>query len=213
MSFPEGDAGILFGRALGRLDLDRLAALIASGADVNRRMAFGNTSLHCVLTKGLTQLTARLQNMECIESSCDVIEESLMGSGFDNIEERRVAAVRMLINAGADVNAQNQHFRTPLFIAAARGQVEIVRMLVENGAIINSAAQPGDTPLRAAFTSNRRETCAMLVELGANPDEISDCAGDFKPFLTAIAEHRRLRDGFSRPCRRRDGFDGLSGGL
>ena len=45
--------------------------------------------------------------------------------------------VRALIDAGADVNVQNQFNETPLHYAAKAGSAEVVRALIDAGADVN----------------------------------------------------------------------------
>ena len=52
------------------------------------------------------------------------------------------AIVKMLIESGADVNAQGGIYGTALQIASERGSEAIVKMLIESGADVN--AQGGD---------------------------------------------------------------------
>ena len=84
-------------------------------------------------------------------------------------------SVRVLLEAGADINEVNEADFTALHGAAFRGLNEIVQILVENGADINARDFRGRTPFRLAEGSKQSfqfqvwpETAELLRELGAN---------------------------------------------
>lgn len=84
-------------------------------------------------------------------------------------------AVKVLLEAGADINAVNEADFTALHGAAYRGLNEIVQYLVEHGANINARDFRGRTPYRLAEGSKQSfqfqdwpETAELLKKLGAN---------------------------------------------
>lgn len=86
------------------------------------------------------------------------------------------AAVKLLLEAGADVNAVNEADFTALHGATFRGLNEVIVYLVEHGADINARDFRGRTPYRMAEGAKQStqfqawpETAELLKELGANP--------------------------------------------
>ncbi len=84
-------------------------------------------------------------------------------------------AVKILVEAGADVNAVNEGDFTALHGAAFRGLDEVIQYLVAHGADINARDFRGRTPYRLAEGSKQSfqfqawpETAEMLKQLGAN---------------------------------------------
>ena len=84
-------------------------------------------------------------------------------------------ATRMLLEAGAEINATNEADFTALHGAAFRGLNEVVEYLVANGADIDARDYRGRTPYRLAEGSKQSfqfqafpETAVLLAELGAN---------------------------------------------
>jgi len=76
--------------------------------------------------------------------------------------------VRVLVGAGADVNACGGVTRaTALHMAARRGYVEIARALLDCGAAIEARDRKGDTPLRRAMNCRRHTVVQLLKERGA----------------------------------------------
>lgn len=85
------------------------------------------------------------------------------------------AAVRVLIEAGADVNATNEADFTALHAATFRGWNEVVQYLVDHGANINARDYRGRTAYRMAEGTKQSfqfqawpETAALLQKLGAD---------------------------------------------
>jgi hemoglobin len=76
--------------------------------------------------------------------------------------------VRLLVRAGADVNACGGVTRaTPLHMAARRGFVETARALLDCGAAIEARDSKGDTPLQRAMNCRRHTVAQLLKERGA----------------------------------------------
>jgi ankyrin repeat protein len=55
--------------------------------------------------------------------------------------------VRLLINYGADVTAQDETHRTPLHLAAFSGSTKTVQLLIEHGADVTVQDRNKKTPL------------------------------------------------------------------
>ena len=80
-----------------------------------------------------------------------------------------VEAMRLLIDGGADVNAQNAFGSTALMWSVA--DPAKVRVLLDHGAQVNTAARSGRTALIiAAFTNPSAEVVRLLLAKGAKVD-------------------------------------------
>ncbi|CAG0902819.1 unnamed protein product, partial [Cyprideis torosa] len=80
---------------------------------------------------------------------------------------------RLLVNAGADVNARTANGKTPFLIAAQSNHVEILRLLAHSGADISLADANDWTPLHFATDRGHTSSVACLLEMGA-PVEAED---------------------------------------
>ncbi len=99
--------------------------------------------------------------------------------------------VKILLKAGANVNAKDKynltplplaaldHVRTgswlgwpggetPLHQAADRGHTEVVKILLKAGAKVNAKENRGNTPLHSAVSGGHAETVKILLVSGAN---------------------------------------------
>ncbi len=94
----------------------------------------------------------------------------------------QIEIVRVLIEAGADVNLRIIQSRTALMWAAQQGNEEMVQMLIKAGANVNAALKTGQTAIRWATDGNHGKVVDLLVEAGAkvgiqrkgNRNEVTD---------------------------------------
>ena len=80
------------------------------------------------------------------------------------VHEGHYDIVKFLINAGADVNVQEEHYYgvTPLIIASARGNLLIVHLLLQSGADVTIQDKEGYTAIDAAKVLQHQEILRVL---------------------------------------------------
>ena len=71
--------------------------------------------------------------------------------------------IQRLINRGADINAIDDAFWTPMHLACARGDLDLVKLLVTLGASLQGL-KGYDTPLHVAASRNRPAVVCYLLE-------------------------------------------------
>ena len=89
------------------------------------------------------------------------------------------AAVRALVDAGADVNAPQGDGMTALHWAAELGDAETVTVLIDADANLEAVTRLGAfTPLHVAAEVGQAATVKLLLEAGANPRAVSTLGGE-----------------------------------
>jgi ankyrin repeat protein len=85
--------------------------------------------------------------------------------------EKRLKVVRLLLQAGADVNSQEDDSgSTPLMETLRHGYMELVPVLLDAGADINAKKNNGVTPLMYAAQGGSPEAVRLLLGAGADID-------------------------------------------
>ena len=94
-------------------------------------------------------------------------------------------SLKLLINAGADVNYHDKrHRHTALIIAAKNEWLHHIQVLVEEGACMNIPDFKGNTPLFAAARTGNAKCVKLLLSNGAYVD-ITDYKSD-TPLFVAV---------------------------
>ena len=128
-----------------------LAALIEAGANTDRIMG---SAVACSGPESLQVL---------IEAGADI--ENALFAYAAPWDDSPSANIRLLLEAGVDVEARDDRGRTPLHVAAA-WHPEGIRSLLEAGADIDARDDRGRTPLHVAAAWNP-EGIRSLLEAGA----------------------------------------------
>jgi hypothetical protein len=98
-------------------------------------------------------------------------------------QARGVEVVRLLISAGADVNATSkEYFGPPLTFAAELGDADSIRALLDAGAKINGRSPDGETPLMKAARSGNPAAVQSLLHAGADVNARDDYGEDALKF-------------------------------
>ncbi len=129
-------------------------------------------------TSPLSTLTCKhIFHSECVDQwvaehrtcpICRKVQPTKHNDILEAVLDENLAAVTLLLNNDADIEAHNEHGDTSLHIAAIMGYTEIVTLLLDRGADIESQNDDGDTPLQAAALNGQAEVVALLLDRGAN---------------------------------------------
>jgi hypothetical protein len=83
-------------------------------------------------------------------------------------QARGAEVVKLLVSAGADVNATSKEYcGPPLNFAAELGDTDSIRALLDAGAKVNGRSPDGETPLMKAARSGNPEAVQALLHAGA----------------------------------------------
>uniref|UniRef100_A0A674P3G7 Euchromatic histone-lysine N-methyltransferase 2 n=1 Tax=Takifugu rubripes TaxID=31033 RepID=A0A674P3G7_TAKRU len=96
----------------------------------------------------------------------------------------------MLVQAGANVDAQDKDLRTPLVEAIINNHIEVARYLIQSGACVYHVEEDGYTGLHHAAKLGNLEIVNMLLETGQVDVNAQD-SGGWTPIIWA-AEHKHL---------------------
>ena len=75
--------------------------------------------------------------------------------------------VKLLIEKGADVNAQNSDGMTALMFEVNKGTIKIAKLLIEKGVDVNIKSNGGETALSIAGKRHRSDMVKLLEHAGA----------------------------------------------
>lgn len=164
------------------LDAESTAALIEAGADVEERDAIGrNSPLIAAAMLGDAAMTQVL-----LDAGADVngVTESFMTPirwastfrstmayiGVPNAsEEEYLENLRVLIDAGANVNVQHAEFRhTPLNMAIGGGNLATLDMLIAAGADLELQSGGRTSLMNSVSQSGQPGMAALLIAAGAD---------------------------------------------
>jgi len=96
----------------------------------------------------------------------------LLACGVRGVRSLKLA--KILVEAGANVNAATNQGDTSLLLACEAGQIKLAKMLVGARADVNAANSQKNTPLLAAFGAGKLKLAEMLVSEGANVESVRE---------------------------------------
>jgi WD40 repeat protein/formylglycine-generating enzyme required for sulfatase activity len=120
------------------------------------------------LTAGQQTPTMRQDNLEF---DFDVFGRSSSHALFKAIEGRDLAAVRRLLDEGADIESRNNSGATPLIKAAGLDNMELVTLLLDRGADVSARDTSGDSVIAPVIFAGKSELLELLLKRGASLGE------------------------------------------
>jgi uncharacterized protein len=176
--------------AIQTRDVDRVAALLAAGADPNKpgKSRYGRGA-------DIPPLEAAIDELQAFEAigpygpepagPIDLVvlllRHGARASGWgtsndedplwDAVRRNNIEAVRLLLTAGAEINLKDDEGRSPLRICVEKEYLEMARLLLLCGAskTINEAVAGGMTALGLAAYWLNVDMVRLLLAHGADP--------------------------------------------
>jgi ankyrin repeat protein len=187
--------------------------LLQHGADLNTRDSWGSLPIYgAVMTRNsamLEHLIARgaqpdlklAIDLNQLGAARQLLEQDSsrarmrFGTGLTllhdsaQVGDSRLAAMQLLLEFGARVNATTNWGATPLHLAAIHGNLRTIRLLLENGADTNAADERGRTPLMLAQGKGHSKCAALLG--GYASDSVQ---GEIGVTMTGVTDETDLID-------------------
>lgn len=135
--------------------------LFEHGVDVNAPLKYGSSAL--IRSAGLS-LGANLHSRGAAQGRNEAAIDT--AAVLDDCE----AAVRLVLDAGAEINAHDWYGKTALMSAGGGGCEGIVQMLLRRGANVNATGSRGGTALLSAASSGHASVVKLLLDAGADPE-------------------------------------------
>ena len=120
-------------------------------------------------TLGATKTILACWGVEGEEMAEDVVADEDVASQEDHLE-----IVRLLIDAGADLDKADDFGRTQLLVASENGYLEVVELLIKAGAKLDMVDVYGVTPLYSACQYGHFEVVELLIKAGADTDKATN---------------------------------------
>ena len=172
---------------LERADLHRQLMLNTVGIDTAD--ALGRSPLHWATIRGDVGAVDALLAHGASPISVDKEQQTPLHEVYQAPQSCQAECGRLLVNAGADVDAVDAWGRTPFRKAVRSESIShaFLEMLIKNGAQIDLKDMYSQTPLLKSISGNK-ETTRLLLEHGADT-EASDAYGNV-PILEAIYRNK-----------------------
>ncbi|KAF7196833.1 putative ankyrin repeat protein [Pseudocercospora fuligena] len=115
------------------------------------------------------------------------VQKGALLSALEHLREENMEVVQRLIDAGADVEAQDDYGERPRHFAACRGLTRAIEILHAAGADLEARRCDGWTGLHLAVTCGTLEARQKFIVLGANVDARNN--GGWTPLYYASGRH------------------------
>jgi ankyrin repeat protein len=109
-----------------------------AGADVNSTDAYGRTALHVVLERPIKNITVDIIRLLLERGANPTLMDNrgktALGWAARNMEAHTRKIIRMLVDAGADLNSSSTYEPEPIAVAVGYHNADAVKELIELGA-------------------------------------------------------------------------------
>lgn len=137
-------------------DHETVKLLIKAKADVNIRNNLGFTAFYWTLSKLL------IRGKKTKTSDKDVTSSPVI------IDKNDITIMKLLIEAGSDVNFKRDDGKIPLHLAINIGNMEVLELLIDAGADVNEKRGDGKTPVHLATITGKLDILNLMLDTGAN---------------------------------------------
>lgn len=173
--------------------------LLDAGALLNIKDKYGRTPLHVAVRSGnldvVKLLVSRgaetdqsaimlaLDNPAILDLLLKQQPQLDIGLLYSSLDHGRPEVVERLLVQGLDANGSERYGRTPLYLAAKQGDLEMAAILLNHGASVNKG-EGNKTPLHIAAKNGHLKMVHLLLANGAETD--ADAGGGYTPLYSAF---------------------------
>uniref|UniRef100_A0A672II97 Euchromatic histone-lysine N-methyltransferase 2 n=1 Tax=Salarias fasciatus TaxID=181472 RepID=A0A672II97_SALFA len=162
-------------------------AILTQDTERRKKLRFHPRQLYPAAKQGEVQRVL-LMLMEGIDPTYQPDSQNRRSALHAAAQRGLLEVCYMLVQAGAQVDAQDKDMRTPLLEAIINNHIEVARYLIQNGACVYHT--DGYTGLHHAAKLGNLETVNMLLETGQVDVNAQD-SGGWTPIIWA-AEHKHV---------------------
>ncbi|MDH4457977.1 MAG: ankyrin repeat domain-containing protein [Nevskia sp.] len=162
-------------------DLAALKRMLDAGVDVNAHDTLDQTPLIAAVSQNSVEAVSEVLRRG---AKLDIVDKAGWSPlHFATYFSDQTAVMKLLLDAGANVNAQNDRGITALYFAAATGHEAQVKLLLARGADFKIASKTGWTPLRIAKVKGIEPIAKLL-----DPEGKGDGSPEPAPLSSSAAQ-------------------------
>lgn len=155
--------------------------LIEAGADVNAPWGQLGFPLHAAASKG------HYLTCEALINKGALVNEWIFGSAIQEASHNgQTRVVELLLERGAEVNAQGGILGNALLAACMNGHEQVARLLLIHCADVSFEKEFYGTPLQAAAANGFTKIVSLLIQYGA---DVNQQGGQYANALQAAAQN------------------------
>jgi ankyrin repeat protein len=159
-------------KAVERGDADEVRRLKKSGIDLNRSTEYDHPPLHVAAILGNTSIMQVLIELGADPNFPDPRRsETPLHMA---VAGQKLSAVKLLLDRGANLEAENTAGMTPLSEACFEGNFAIAKVLIDAGSKVTPPRKLHWSPLTAASQQSGVDLVQYLVRKGADPNLASN---------------------------------------
>ncbi|XP_061838603.1 histone-lysine N-methyltransferase EHMT2 [Nerophis lumbriciformis] len=164
-------------------------AILTQDTERKKKLRFHPRQLYPAAKQGEVQKVL-LMLMEGIDPTYQPDSQNRRSALHAAAQRGLLEVCYILLQAGAQIDAQDRDLRTPLLEAIVNNHIEVARYLVQNGACVYHVETDGYTGLHHSAKQGNLEIVSMLLETG-QVDVNGQDNGGWTPIIWA-AEHKHV---------------------
>ncbi|XP_049607902.1 histone-lysine N-methyltransferase EHMT2 isoform X1 [Syngnathus scovelli] len=164
-------------------------AILTQDTERRKKLRFHPRQLYPAAKQGEVQRVL-LMLMEGIDPAYQPESQNRRSALHAAAQRGLLEVCYILLQAGAQIDAQDKDLRTPLLEAIINNHIELTRYLIQNGACVYHVEEDGYTGLHHAAKQGNLEIVNILLETGQVDVNAQDNGG-WTPIIWA-AEHKHV---------------------